>query len=71
MTTKNDITGDEIRSKPNSDKYSDGWTALFSSPDMNELVDVPIGEDTRPKDRTKQGVSPHCVIEDWVDGEKI
>ena len=26
--------------------------------------EVPIGEDTRPKDRIKQGISPHCVIVD-------
>jgi len=63
MVTKNDITGDEIKSKPNSDKYSDGWDALFSSAGMNEVFEVPIGEDTRPKDRTKQGISPHCIIE--------
>jgi len=63
MVTKNDITGDEIKSKPNSDKYSDGWDALFSSADMNEIFEVPIGEDTRPRDRIKQGISPHCIIE--------
>jgi len=66
MTTKNDITGDELRSKGTTNKYRDNWAGVF-----NKDKGVPIGEDTRPKDRTKQGVSPHCVIEDWVDGEKI
>jgi len=64
MVTKNDITGDEIKSKSNSDKYSDGWDALFGSADMNEVFEVPVGEDTRPKDRVKQGISPSCVIEE-------
>ena len=27
---------------------------------------VPIGEDTRPKDRVKRGLSSACVEENWV-----
>jgi len=65
MATKNDVTGDELRSKDTTDKYRDNYDNIFVG------KSVPIGEDTRPKDRTKQGISPHCVIEDWVDGEKI
>lgn len=29
MTSKNDITGDEIKSKTSSDTYRDGWERIF------------------------------------------
>jgi hypothetical protein len=31
MATKNDITGDLIASKTNSDAYRDGWERIFSA----------------------------------------
>lgn len=31
MTTKNDITGDSIVSKPSSQSYRDGWDAIFGN----------------------------------------
>jgi len=59
MTTKNDVTGDEIKTKvQTSSKYQDNFNNIF----VGKVV--PIGEDTRPKDRIKQGISPHCVIVD-------
>lgn len=59
MTTKNDITGDEIKTKvQTSSEYQDNFNNIF----VGKVV--PIGEDTRPKDRIKQGISPHCVIVD-------
>ena len=57
MTTKNDVTGDELKSKPANEKFRDNYDNIFVG------KTVPIGEDTRPKDRTKQGISPHCIIE--------
>jgi hypothetical protein len=30
MTTKNDITGDSIRSKLSNDKYAKGWDRIFN-----------------------------------------
>ena len=27
--------------------------------------EIPLGEDTRPKDRIKQGISPSTIIENW------
>ena len=65
MTTKNDITGDELRSKTSTDKFRDNWDGVFSKEQS-----VPIGEDTRPKDRTKQGISPSCIIEN-VNSEDL
>lgn len=32
MATKNDITGDDIISKINNDKYRDGFAAVFNKP---------------------------------------
>lgn len=29
MISKNPITGDEIKSKSNTDKYRDGWDRIF------------------------------------------
>tara|TARA_B100000795_G_scaffold125461_1_gene93607 strand:+ start:566 stop:838 length:273 start_codon:yes stop_codon:yes gene_type:complete len=59
MATKNDITGDKIKSKAITDKYSAGWEALFNkSP-------VPLGEDNKPKDWVKLGLSPSTIVEDW------
>ena len=57
MTTKNDVTGDELKSKPANEKFRDNYDNIFVG------KTVPIGEDTRPKDRIKQGISPHCIIE--------
>lgn len=30
MTSKNDITGDEIKSKKNTDKYREGYDLIFN-----------------------------------------
>ena len=66
MTTKNDITGDEIKTKvQTSSGYQDNFNNIFVGKVVPIEEDiVPIGEDTRPKDRIKQGISPHCVIVD-------
>jgi len=29
MTSRNDITGDELKSKTNNDLYRDGWDRIF------------------------------------------
>ena len=36
MATKNDITGDSIISKTNTDKYRDGFAAIFGRPPLKE-----------------------------------
>ena len=58
VTATSSATGLPIRTKAKTDAYDAGWEALFNkSP-------VPLGEDTRPKDRVKQGISPSTVIEE-------
>lgn len=58
-TSISEATGLPIRTKANTDKYDAGWEALFNkSP-------VPLGEDTRPKDAIKRGLSNNCKEEEW------
>lgn len=33
--------------------------------------EIPIGEDTRPKDRVKLGVSPSTIVEEWDCTDKL
>ena len=35
-TTHNDITGDKIKTKPNSNAYRDGWDKAFKKPPSTE-----------------------------------
>tara|TARA_B110000908_G_scaffold12686_1_gene14770 strand:- start:578 stop:907 length:330 start_codon:yes stop_codon:yes gene_type:complete len=44
---------------PTNMKYVDNFDRIFKS------KEVPIGEDTRPKDRIKQGISSSTEVEDW------
>jgi len=55
---------DKPVSMPMNKQFQDNYDRIFAK------KDVPIGEDTRPKDRTKQGISPSTVIEDWPIGGK-
>ena len=41
MTTKNDITGDKIKSRPNTDKFQENFDKIFGKP--------------KDKDKSKQG----------------
>ena len=46
------------------DDYAGGWESLFKK--------LPIGEDTRPKNRVKLGLSPATIVEE-IDfrGDKV
>jgi len=44
-------------SKPMSKQFEDNYDRIFRKDS------VPIGEDTRPKDRVKLGLSPSCIVE--------
>ena len=50
---------DKPISKPMNKQFEDNYDRIFSS--------TPNGEDTRPKDRVKQGISPSTSIEDWPE----
>ena len=55
---------DKPVSKPMSKQFEDNYDRIFRK------KEVPLGEDTRPKDRVKLGISGHCKIEDWPLGGK-
>ena len=47
MTSRNDITGDELKSKTNNDKYRDGWERIFGKKDQpmpDEKKEADIGQ---------------------------
>ena len=55
---------DKPVSMPMNKQFQDNYDRIFGN------KDVPIGEDTRPKDRTKQGISPSTIIEN-VNSEDL
>ena len=48
---------DKPVSKKMNKQFEDNYDRIFGH------KEVPCGEDTRPKDRVKQGISSNCVIE--------
>ena len=51
-------------SKPMSQQFADNYDRIFRKDD------IPIGEDTRPKDRVKLGLSPSTIVEE-INSEDI
>tara|TARA_R110000803_G_scaffold188290_1_gene250699 strand:- start:235 stop:423 length:189 start_codon:yes stop_codon:yes gene_type:complete len=49
--------------RPVSKASNKKWDANFDNIFGNK--EVPIGEDTRPKDRVKRGLSSACVEQEW------
>ena len=64
MATKNDVTGDSILSKETTNAYRDNYDNIFVG------KAPPIGEDTKPKDWVKLGLSPSTVVVD-MDSTKL
>jgi len=56
---------DKPVSKPMNKQFADNYDKIFGK------KDIPIGEDTRPKDRIKRALSSACVEEDWPIGGKV
>tara|TARA_R110000782_G_scaffold128240_1_gene219837 strand:- start:139 stop:408 length:270 start_codon:yes stop_codon:yes gene_type:complete len=55
------LKGDKIKTKVAvEDLYRNNWDNIFVG-----MEPIPAGEDTRPKDRVKLGLSPSTVVEDW------
>ena len=51
-------------SKPMSQQFADNYDKIFKK------EEIPIGEDTRPKDRVKLGLSPSTIVEE-INSEDI
>ena len=64
-TATNDITGDRLTSKGNSDKFRDSFDLIFGK------KEIPVGEPKRLKDRVKLGVSPSTDVESWDCRSKV
>ena len=71
MTTKNDITGDSIVSKPSSQSYRDGWDAIFGNKENTDSDKKHNNEDlihflklSVNKIRTNGSQSIRTLIED-------
>ena len=52
---------DKPVSRPANEKFISTYDRIFNSSPKMEA----IGEDARPKDRVKRGLSSACVEEDW------
>lgn len=56
MVAKNDITGDSIKSRTNTNAYEDGWDRIFGkkkAKDPQPQVTDPDDQDTDPEDPDK------------------
>lgn len=54
---------DKPVSKPNNKAFEDNFDRIFGK-------NVPVGEDLRPKDRVKLGVSPSTEVSELEELEK-
>jgi hypothetical protein len=54
----------KVRSAPQAGTFSKEDVKRAVREVSSTRLSVPIGEDTRPKDRWKQGISPHTKIID-------
>jgi len=58
-TATNDVTGDRLTSKGNSDKFRESFDQIFGK------KETLVSEPKRFKDRTKLGISPSSEVETW------
>jgi hypothetical protein len=62
MTTRNDITGDELRSKTPTDKYRDNYDKIFGNKDQKhkqqDLTEL-NGDGNRDRGRNGEDLSKH------------
>ena len=59
ISATNDITGDRLISRGNSDKFLDNFDRIFGKKEA--LISPPI----RFKDATKLGLSSSTIVEQW------
>jgi hypothetical protein len=45
MTSKNDVTGDELKTRAASDNYRSGWDRIFGKKDQD------LAQTSRPEDK--------------------
>lgn len=54
-TARNDVTGDFIVSKPNSDMFGDGWDRIFGKKKKEELAEYQLNKSTGEVEKVDDG----------------
>lgn len=54
-TSRNDITGDWIQSKPNSDMFGEGWDRIFGKKKKEELAEYELNKSTGELQKVDNG----------------
>jgi hypothetical protein len=50
MTAKNDITGDEIKSKTNNDLFREGWERIFAKKEQPSQDEKEVSKEDTSKE---------------------
>lgn len=66
MTTKNDITGDKLATKPANDAYRDNWERIFGTKFTNKEWD---GIEQKLAESLKEEFAPDCKLGDEEETE--
>ena len=54
-TARNDVTGDWIQSKPNSDMFADGWDIIFGKKKKEPLAEYELNKSTGEVQKVDNG----------------
>ena len=54
-TARNDVTGDWIQSKPNSDMFEEGWDRIFGKKKKEELAEYELNKSTGEVQKVDDG----------------
>ena len=56
-TARNDVTGDFIASKPNSEMFEQGWDRIFGNKKKEELAEYQLNKTTGEVERVEDGTT--------------
>ena len=56
-TAQNDVTGDWIQSKPNSEQFGEGWDRIFGKKKKPEDVEYELHKSTGEVERVEDGTT--------------
>ena len=54
-TARNDVTGDWIQSKPNSNMFEEGWDRIFGKKKKEELAEYELNKSTGEVQKVDDG----------------
>ena len=58
-TSRNDITGDWIQSKPNSEQFEKNFELIFGKKKKEELSEYQLNKSTGEVERVEDGTTPN------------